>query len=176
MEFFVILVNNWKPLANVTKTSILDTAGVLDTLLTPFYQNSFQWLLVHFLPILSINVNYIFWTKLLYLKSGVCIFLKPFFTNVPPMWKPSSWCLLAKCHSSTSVLVHFASKNELLGFSVSETLVGNGLNISFNSFIHKFEKWRNIFLKILYFEHRKFSKVCFKSIFKVFFHTTKKKG
>ena len=31
MEFFVALVNGWKPLTNVTKSSILDITGVLDT-------------------------------------------------------------------------------------------------------------------------------------------------
>ena len=30
MEFFVTLVNGWKPLTNVAKNSIVDTAGVLD--------------------------------------------------------------------------------------------------------------------------------------------------
>ena len=30
MEFFVILVNGWKPLTNVTKNFILDVAGVVD--------------------------------------------------------------------------------------------------------------------------------------------------
>ena len=31
MEFFVILVNGWKLLSNVTKNFILDVAGVVDT-------------------------------------------------------------------------------------------------------------------------------------------------
>ena len=31
MEFFVTLVNDWKPLTNATKSFILDVAGVLDT-------------------------------------------------------------------------------------------------------------------------------------------------
>ena len=52
IEFFMILVDSWKWLTNVTKTSVLDVAGVLDMLLTPFYQNTSQWLLVYFLLIL----------------------------------------------------------------------------------------------------------------------------
>ena len=34
MEVFVIIVNGWKPLTIVTKTSILDVATVLDPPLT----------------------------------------------------------------------------------------------------------------------------------------------
>ena len=30
MEFFVIIVNGWKPLVIITKSSILDAAAVLD--------------------------------------------------------------------------------------------------------------------------------------------------
>ena len=45
----------------------------------------------------------------------------PFSTNVPLMWKPGSWFLLAKCHSSTTVFKHFAGKNQLTGLSVSGT-------------------------------------------------------
>ena len=37
------------------------------------------------------------------------------------MWKPGSWFLLAKCHSSTAVFKHFAGKNQLPGLSVSGT-------------------------------------------------------
>ena len=65
------------------------------------------------------------------------------------MDKPGSWLLLAKClkntcgrvtfqvkmqidlkcHSSTGVFKHFASKNQLPGFYSSGTLVEKGLNI-----------------------------------------------
>ena len=34
MEIYVTLVNGWKPLTNVTKSFILDVAGVLDTALS----------------------------------------------------------------------------------------------------------------------------------------------
>ena len=37
--------------------------------------------------------------------------------------------LYLKCHSSTGVLAHFASKNQLPGLSVSRTWVGNELTI-----------------------------------------------
>ena len=33
MELFVIIVNGWKPLTNITKCSILDVAAVQDPLL-----------------------------------------------------------------------------------------------------------------------------------------------
>ena len=36
--------------------------------------------------------------------------------------------LYLKCHSSTGIFKHFASKNQLPGLSISETLVENGLN------------------------------------------------
>ena len=52
-------------------------------------------------------------------------------------------------------LAHFVGKNQLPDLSVSGTLVGNGLNISFMPFIHNFEKWSNILLKTLQYEHRK---------------------
>ena len=56
-------------------------------------------------------------------------------------------------------LAHFVGKNQLPDLSVSGTLVGNGLNISFKPFIRNFEKWSNVFLKTLQCEHRKIFKV-----------------
>ena len=67
--------------------------------------------------------------------------VNPFSTNVPFMDKPGSWFLLAKCrcqkvddlhlflkyHSSQVFFKHFANKNQLPGFYISETLVKNGL-------------------------------------------------
>ena len=40
--------------------------------------------------------------------------------------------LYLKCHSSTGVFKHFASKNELTGFYTSGTLVENGLKSTLN--------------------------------------------
>ena len=113
-------LKSWKLLTNVTKISILDVAGALDMPLTPFYQNISQWLHVYFLPTLLININCIFWTKLLHLKS-VYLFLKPFSTNFSVILKPGSWFLPAKylkntcrrvtfyltCHCSTGVFSTF---------------------------------------------------------------------
>ena len=96
MEFYGKLVNPWKPLTNVIKISIFDVVGVLDMPLIPFYQNTSQWLLAYFSSILLININDIFWTKLLLLKS-VYLFLTPFSTNVTLMSKQGRWLLPAKC-------------------------------------------------------------------------------
>ena len=40
--------------------------------------------------------------------------------------------LYFKCHSSTGVFKHFASKNQLTGFYISGTLVENGLKSTLN--------------------------------------------
>ena len=62
-----------------------------------------------------------------FLLSTVKSFINHSSTNVPFTDKPDNWFLLAKCHSSTGVFKDFASKNELLGFHISGTLVENGL-------------------------------------------------
>ena len=50
------------------------------------------------------------------------LLINPFPANIPIMEKPGSWFLLAKCHSSIGVFTHFASKNQLPGFSISGAL------------------------------------------------------
>ena len=58
--------------------------------------------------------------------------ISSFSTNVPLTDKPGSWFLLAKCLKNIfnfkNFFKHFASKNQVPGPSVSETLVENGLN------------------------------------------------
>ena len=67
--------------------------------------------------------------------------IKPFSTNLLLPDKPGSWFLPAKCLKNNCARVtlynvtlpqvffkHFANKNQLPGFYISETLVENGLN------------------------------------------------
>ena len=42
MELFVIIVNDWKPLTIITKSSILDVADVLDPPLIKLLTNAFK--------------------------------------------------------------------------------------------------------------------------------------
>ena len=53
-----------------------------------------------------------------------------FSTNVPLMYKPGSWFLLAKCLEKPVGEWHIAGKNQLTGFYISGILVKNGLNSS----------------------------------------------
>ena len=62
MEHFVIIVNGWKPLTIITKSSILDAAAVLDP---PMQKTKLHfWLLIqHFHQIILYIFEIIYWKK-----------------------------------------------------------------------------------------------------------------
>ena len=61
MELFVIIVNDWKPLTIITKSSILDVADVLDTPLIKLLTNVFKkkdFLLILLMLLTSMTMVY----------------------------------------------------------------------------------------------------------------------